>query len=396
MFIFGGSRHVEHLSLNRRDFLRGTAAALPLAWGSGLLFAGEDQKLGGLITREKEPVNLESPFGQLDGFLTPTERFYVRNHFAMPSIKAADWRLQVAGAVERPFELTYAQLVDLPARTFAATLECAGNGRSYLQPKAKGVQWELGAVSNAEWTGVPLGALLERAGVRPGAVEVVLEGADKGVVTNEPKPVGVLHFARSLPLVKALRPDVLLAHKMNGAPLPAAHGFPLRAVVGGWYGMASVKWLTRIVVVDRPFGGYFQTIDYAVWEKRDGLSMLTPLSEIQVKASIASPAAGEKVSANRKVRVHGAAWAGETDVAKVEVSTDGGKSWNEARLLGKPVPLSWRLWEYDWKTPAAGKATLMARATDRRGRVQPLERDPDRRNYAISHVLPVTVEIGGA
>lgn len=385
-------------SLNRRTFLLGTAAGLPLVWRADRLLAQETArsgKPGGLIPREKDPENLESPFNSLDSFLTPNDRFYVRNHFAAPSLKAADWRLEVSGAVERPFQLTYAQLLEWPTRSLVATLECAGNGRSFLQPRAKGVQWELGAVSNAEWTGIPLGALLEKAGVRSGAVEVILEGADKGEVKNEPKPVGAIHFARSLPLAKALRPDVLLAHKMNGAALPAAHGFPLRAVVGGWYGMASIKWLTRIIVTDRPFGGYFQTTDYSIWEKRDGLPVLTPISEVQVKASIARPAAGEKVPANGKYRVHGAAWAGETEVARVEISTDGGKTWSEVRLLGKPVPLAWRLWEYEWKTPAAGKATLMVRATDKRGRTQPLERDPDRRNYVISHVLPVPVEVAG-
>jgi DMSO/TMAO reductase YedYZ molybdopterin-dependent catalytic subunit len=390
---------VQTSFLSRRTFLRG-AAALPLAWSSARLFAdapGEGKPTEGLIPREKDPDNLEFPFTTLDRFLTPADLFYVRSHFDVPKIEAAGWRLKVEGAVERPLELTLAQLRELPERTLPATLECAGNGRAYLVPKAKGVPWELGAVSTAEWTGVPLAALLDRAGVKSGAVEVVLEGADKGEVKNEPKPTGPLHFARSLPLVKARTAnEVLLAYKMNGATLPAAHGFPLRAVVGGWFGMASIKWLTRIIVVDKPFGGYFQMVDYSTWQRRDGLPVLTPITAGEVKASIARPAANDVVPANAEYRIHGAAWAGESEVAKVEVSTDGGRVWSEAKLLGKTVPLCWRLWEFAWKTPAGGKPVLMARATDSRGRTQPLDRDPDRRNYVISHVLPVPVEVRGA
>ena len=192
-----------------------------------------------------------------------------------------------------------------------------------------------------------------------------------------------------------MRPEVLLAYTMNGAALPDPHGFPVRAVVGGWYGMASVKWLSRVVVTDRPFRGYEQTASYAVWERRDGLPSLTPLTEMDVKASIARPEAGEVVPAGAVYRIHGAAWAGESEVSKVEVSTDGGRTWAAGTLLGDPVPFAWRLWEYRWTAPAEGTAVLLARATDNRGRVQPLEHDPDRLNYMISHVRPTEVRVGG-
>lgn len=313
----------------------------------------------------------------------------------MPELDARAWRLKVVGAVGRPLELTYAQLRELPSRTVPVTLECAGNGRAYLDPKSKGVQWQLGAVSTAEWTGVPLGAVLERAGLRPGAVEVILEGADGGVPGNEPRPPGKVKFARSLPLAKARRPEVLLAYKMNGADLTKEHGFPVRAVVGGWYGMASVKWLTSLVVSERPFHGYFQTVDYAVWDKIAGVPTLTPLTGIAVKSAIARPAAGEAVPAGKDYAVRGFAWAGEADVAKVEVSTDGGKTWAAAKLLERPVPFCWRMWEHTWASPSAGKHKLMARATDTRGRSQPLTRDPAWRNYMISHVVPVEVMVAG-
>jgi DMSO/TMAO reductase YedYZ molybdopterin-dependent catalytic subunit len=303
------------------------------------------------------------------------------------------WKLTVTGAVEKPLELTYDQLLALPSRTTPVTLECAGNGRAFLDPKAKGVQWELGAVSTAEWTGVTLATILDKAGVKKNAVDVVLEGTDTGEPKNDPKPVGKIHFARGLSLAKALKPEVLLAYKMNGAVLPPLHGFPLRALVGGWYGMASVKWLQRIVVMDKPFHGYDQTADYSIWEQRDGLPTMVPIAEIEVKASIARPAPGETLAADKPYRVHGAAWAGESEIAKVEISIDGGKTWDESKLLGKSQPLTWRLWEYEWRAPQAGKRVLMARGTDKRGRVQPLERDPNRRSYMINHVLPTEVEV---
>ena len=380
--------------VGRRDFLAGAAAALPLAWAVRAAADGpREEREGGLIVRQRGPDNFEFPFATLDGFRTPVEKFYVRNHFAAPRLDARGWKLKVEGAVGRPLTLGYDDLLALPSKTLPVTLECAGNGRSYLSPKTPGVQWALGAVGTAEWTGVPLAAVLDRAGVRAGAADVILEGADRGVPKNEPRPAGPLSFARGLPLAKALKSEVLLAYKMNGVPLPPAHGFPVRAVVGGWYGMASVKWLRRVVVTDRPFLGYDQSVDYAVWDRSSGLPSLTPITEIQVKASIARPTAGESIPAGADYRVRGAAWAGESEVARVEVSADGGKTWDAATLLGEPVPLAWRLWEFTWKAPAAGRHRLLARATDRRGRTQPADRDPDRRNYMINHLVPTEVEV---
>jgi DMSO/TMAO reductase YedYZ molybdopterin-dependent catalytic subunit len=378
---------------NRRSFLYSSAAAaVPLLARRGLAFAdGKDPVR--LIEREKEPVNLEFPFAKLDGFLTPNDLFYVRDHFTAPTIAAKTWTLTVTGAVEKQLELTYDQLLALPSKTTAITLECAGNGRSFLDPKAKGVQWDLGAVSTAEWTGVTLETILDKAGVKKNAVDVVLEGTDTGEPKNDPKPSGKLYFVRGLPLAKALRPEVLLAYKMNGAVLPALHGFPLRAIVGGWYGMASVKWLRRVVVMDKPFHGYEETTDYSIWEERDGVPTMAPLTEIAVKASIARPVAGETIAVDKPYRVHGAAWAGESEIAKVEISTDGGKTWTEAKLLGKSQALTWRLWEYNWQAPKAGKHALVARATDQRGRTQPVERDPNRRSYMINHLVSTEVEV---
>jgi DMSO/TMAO reductase YedYZ molybdopterin-dependent catalytic subunit len=392
--------------MDRRTFCWGVASGLPLAWAAsaGPLVLGQTGGKGerrrkadrpaGLIPRQKDPDNLEFPFATLNSFITPNDQFFVRNHFPMPRLEARTWRLKVEGAVSRELELTCAELRKLPTHTVTATLECSGNNRAYLTPKAKGVPWQLGAVGNAEWTGVPLGEVLKKAGVAQSAVEVVLEGADQGEIPAEARPQGKVHFARSLPLARARKPEVLLAYRMNGAELAPAHGFPLRVVVPGWYGVASVKWLRRILVTERPFNGYFQSFDYSYFTRFKGLANVTPITELQIKAAIARPTAGEVIKAGAPYRIFGAAWTGDSEVSRVDVSTDGGRTWEKAKLLDKAVPYAWRLWSYAWRTPKkAGPARLLARATDARGRQQPLKRDPDLRNYLISHVLPVDVTV---
>jgi DMSO/TMAO reductase YedYZ molybdopterin-dependent catalytic subunit len=395
----------EMTGMERRDFLRLVSSGLPLSamflpepGGAQATVAGQAavgaQEPSGLIVRQRQPDNLESPFGAASDFITPNDRFYVRSHFAVPQLDARTWRLRVEGAVERPLDLSYQELLRLPALTRAVTLECAGNGRSFLTPPTKGVQWGLGAVSNAAWTGVPLGAILKQAGLRRDAVEVVLEGADSGEPKDPPKPTGPIHFARSLPLTREIQQNVLLAHQMNGATLPPAHGFPVRAVVPGWYGVASVKWLTRIVVTDRPFHGHFQTVDYAIWERSYGVPTRVPITEMLVKAEIARPGAADRIAAGASYLIHGAAWTGKADIAKVDVSADGGQTWNTAKLLGSQTRYAWRLWEYHWTAPAQpGSYTLLARATDTRGNTQEMQRQPDRENYLINHILPVPITV---
>ena len=348
----------------------------------------------GLIVRALEPLNLEMPFETLSGFTTPNESFYVRCHFPIPEIRAADWRLQIEGEVEAPFELDYQELLRMESRTLAATLECAGNNRSFLEQKVKGVQWGLGAVGNASWTGVPLSAVLERARTKSGATEVILEGADEGEIESPPRPAGKIRYARSLPLGKAVN-DVLLAHTMNGERLSASHGFPLRAIVPGWYAMAAVKWLQRIIVTAQPFAGYYQSIDYTFWDRTAGdLPTLKPLTEQQIKAEIARPEPGETVPADTTYRVRGAAWSSDALITKVEISTDSGATWEIAQLDDTSVMNAWRLWEYDWRTPnKPGPQTLMTRATDSRGRTQSSERDADRATYMINHILRIVVDV---
>jgi DMSO/TMAO reductase YedYZ molybdopterin-dependent catalytic subunit len=350
------------------------------------------QLRAGKIVRVEDPLNLEMPFETLRDFITPTGSFYVRTHFPIPKIDKKDWRLRIEGEVENPLEFRYEHLLKMKALTIPVTLECAGNNRDFLEPKVKGVQWGLGAVGTANWTGVPLSSLLELAGVKSKAREVILQGADGRTLEDAKAPTGKLKFARSIPLAKAK--DVLLAYKMNDADLPPENGFPLRAIVPAWYAMASIKWLQRITVTNRRFTGYYQTMDYAYWARRGDTAELVPITEMQVKAEIARPVAGGIVPANSNVRVHGAAWTSDGEITKVELATDGGSTWNEAKLIGEAKPHAWRLWEFDWETPAKpGKQTLVARATDSNGRTQPIERDSDRGTYMINHLLPIEVEV---
>lgn len=390
---------------SRRDLLGGLAAGLA-ATGLGRTSRADDPPTptgsrppAALIVRESDPTNLESPPEALASGVTPTEAFYVRNHFAVPNVAdPASWMVEVAGAVREPLTLGLDDLRRLPTISRPALLECAGNGRVFLVPKARGLLWGKGAVGVAEWGGVPLAAILDRAGVEPGAAEVILEGADSGALTDPMQTPGVIPYARSLPLAKA-RADVLLAWEMNGRPLTPEHGFPVRAIVPGWYGMASVKWLRRVVVAREPFRGYFQTLEYSTFVRRDGLKSLQPLTQNAVNSQVLAPGRGEAVAGGAEYRVRGRAWAGEAEVVAVEFSADGGRSWANAELVGEAVPFTWRLWECSWHAPRqGGECRLLARARDDRGRVQPLERDPDLRSYAIHHAIPtvVTVRPAGA
>jgi DMSO/TMAO reductase YedYZ molybdopterin-dependent catalytic subunit len=346
----------------------------------------------GLIIRQKEPRNLESPFDQIDSYLTPTALFYIRSHFPIPKLDRASYRLRIDGAVRRPFALSYEELRSMRSETRVATLECAGNSRVFLVPQVQGAQWELGAVSNAEWTGVPLRALLERAELQEDACEIVLEGADRGTPKEEPVPPEPISYAWSLPRAKAIQPEVLIAYQMNGRDLSPDHGFPVRAIVPGHYGMASVKWLTGIRAVREPFHGYWQTTDYAYWASMDGKPVRRPLGEMKLKSEIARPRVYETLVPNRIYTVSGAAWAGDTDVTEIAVSTDGGRSWAEAEFLDPVRRHAWRRWKFDWLTPKEpGQYTLLARAKDAGGLIQPDRHDQNYGTYVIDHSLPIEV-----
>ena len=354
-----------------------------------------DSKHYSAIVHTQHPAVLEFPFSDLGPFLTGHDRFFVRNHFSeIPEIDCRRWRLRIEGSVGNPQEFSLDDLLKMPPKAVVATIECAGNGRAFLQPKTAGIQWRLGAVGTAEWTGVPLASLLQRAGVVESAVEVVLEGADKGTIEKFDSD-REMSYARSLPISKALAEGVLLAYGMNGRAMPREHGYPLRAIVPGWYGMASVKWLQRIVATEKPFTGYFQLVDYSYWRVQNGSSVQkTPVTELEVKAVIARPEMNELIAAGSCYRIQGAAWSGGSVVTEVEVSTDNARTWSPSSFLDPGSPHAWRRWEYYWTVPRhVGCINLLARATDKKGRTQPISPDILRSGYMISHVLPVSVRI---
>ena len=341
-----------------------------------------------------EPENSETPLESHAGWVTPNRLFFVRNHFQRPEIDLDAWRLSVEGRVRRPRRWTWEELNELPQRTVFATVECAGNGRSFLQPRAAGVQWAAGAIGHAEWTGVPLREILDDAGLETAAVQILCQGADQGTEADHPEP---MHFERALPLEKALHPDTLLALRMNGEPLEPDHGFPLRLFVPGWYGVASVKWLVRIAALDAPFEGYFQTTKYTVRRRGspnaggDGLETVV-VGPMAVKSEILRPRPGEALGVGPN-RVVGLAWAGEEAVARVEISTNACSDWTPAELIGPRAAYSWTLFEATWWVETPGDYSLYARAISESGRVQPAEHDPLNGGYLISFSRPTCVRV---
>ena len=310
------------------------------------------------------------PLEALRHELTPVGLHYLLIHFDIPHVDAATWRLELGGRVERPVTLSLEELQARPARTLAVTLECAGNGRSLLSPRPLSQPWVQEAVGTAEWTGTPLAPLLEEAGLEPDAVEVVFTGLDRGIQGD------VEHdYARSLPLDEALREDVLLAWAVNGVPLPPQHGFPLRLVVPGWYGMTHVKWLRSIAVVDEEFRGWQQDVAYRLRESEDEQG--TPVTRILPRSLLVPPGIPDFLTRTRYLDagpcvVEGRAWSGWAPVERVEVSTDGGASWADAAVGEAPSRFAWSGWRYEWDA-APGEHELLSRATDASGRTQPLE-----------------------
>ena len=340
----------------------------------------------GLVVHQAEALNCETPPGDLGEDLTPTVRFYRRSHFPIPVLDPAAWRLGVGGMVHRPLSLSLPELIRLPAETLAVTLECAGNGRALQRPPAPGVQWGPGAVGTAEWTGPRLADVLARAGIRPGACEVIFGGADQGAVGGSPR---LIRFERSLPVRDALESGALLAYAMNGQPLPVRHGYPLRLVVPGWYAVASVKWLTDIRVVAEPFDGFFQAVHYVYDWDRGGHGTPEPVREMQVRALITRPCAGQELPAGGVI-VRGVAWSGAAPVARVEVSVAGGP-WHKARLVGAPAAHGWQQWEFLASGLGPGEVTVRARATDLAGRVQPGRPEWNRLGYGTNFIHEVRV-----
>jgi sulfite oxidase len=279
------------------------------------------------------------------------------------------WKLAIGGEVERPLSLTLADLNKVPVQSVTNTLECAGNGRALQHPKVPGIQWGKGAVGNAQFSGPSLKSLLEKAGVKDTGKHVIFRGLD--VVPGKVPP-----FVRSIPIEKALDGDTLVATHMNGAALTPHHGYPARVITPGWAGAASCKWLAEIMVQDKPGEGNFMLPGYRMPNQPVKLGEAVKpedthsVTGLTVKSLIAGPSDGAKVKAGAQV-VRGVAWAGEADITRVDISTDGGASWSPARLGKDRAKYAWRLWSYAWKPTRSGDYTILSRATDSQGRVQP-------------------------
>ncbi len=350
-----------------------TPTALP-AVGPGLLQAFDrDPNM-----KVQSPVDWESPTEALQPFITPARSFFVRSHYPFPVVRPDEWRLNISGLVDRPTTLTYEQLTRMPSRKLTAWIECAGDGRSRFTPMASGTRWLLGAVSNGEWTGVPLRDVMGMAGGRAGAMEVVCAGA------------GNSQWTRGLPMAKAMDPDTLLAWQLNGENLRVEQGAPVRLIVPGWIGVANVKWLTSLDVLDKPHDGFFNTVSYTFVDG-DGKN-LGQLTTQPVKSIVTSVSPEARLNRGMQM-VTGKAWSGDGEITKVEVSTDGGRMWRDARITQQAGKWSWYAFEYAWDAPA-GAATITSRATDGKGNVQP-EIPPYNRNgyqYNGWWRVPVTVQ----
>ncbi len=341
------------------------AWALPDPQSQAIDVPGEDA----LILRSYRFVDLETPVEFFNTWLTPVPHFFVRNHMHEPSeLDPQSWKLSVGGEVEKPFALSLTELARIEAHSVVNTLECAGNGRGFQRPQVPGIQWGKGAVSTARFSGPRMRDVLQRAGIKASGKHVMFRGLDE-------IPGKVPPFIRSIPIDKALNSDTLIATNMNGSPLTKHHGFPARALVPGWIGAASCKWLTEIKILDAEFAGNFMSPGYRFPNQpgKPGEAIKPedthPLEALTVKSVIAGPSDGAALKAGR-VAVHGAAWAGEADVVKVEISTDGGTSWNPARLEREQAHYAWRLWNYEMKAKK-GDYAILSRATDNRGGTQP-------------------------
>jgi DMSO/TMAO reductase YedYZ molybdopterin-dependent catalytic subunit len=385
----------------------GRAGASPLRLGPEGLPAGTletavlDSLRGkeALIKRTYRPPNYETPLEYFDAPYTPNARFFVRYHLAaIPEVDPARWRLKVGGdAAATPVEFTLDDLrrqfeaVELPALCF-----CAGNRRGLFQPHVPGIQWGDGAMGNALWQGVRLRDVLDKAGIGQDALEIAFDGADAGVLDKTPD------FAKSLPLSKALDANTLIAYAMNGEPLPHWNGFPARLVVPGWAATYWVKHLTAINAVSKPLDSFWMKTAYRIPKGKFAVDSRfpsqeaeasEPIAELVVNSLIVAPGEGQRFERGSPVEVKGVAWDGGHGIERVEVSTDGGQNWQPANLDKELGLYSWRLWSFRFNPTQGGPATVMVRATNRRGQTQPAEPVANPAGYHRNAVQTVTVSV---
>lgn len=372
------------MRVSRRTlFVGATAAILPRIIG-----AADQGDQSRMIIRSPKPEDLEMPLNGFTDWITPIDRFFVRCHTYTPKVNSSEWSLKIDGKVDRPITLTMDDLKKLPRLEMVAVMECAGNGRRFYEPRVAGTQWAFGSVGNGRWTGVRLRDVLQKAGIQSSAKEILCDGADV--------PLGKMpDFQRTITVEKAFHPDTMLAYQMNGQLLPVEHGFPLRLIAPGWASDSWVKWLQHIEVLDHEFDGFWMKSAYrhpshpvAPGTAVDPAAMV-PVTDLNVKSIIASPNGWAKPG---RVRVQGTAWSNSSPVTKVELSTDAGQTWRNAKLGGQRTKYGWRLWQLDWKA-AEGTYTLIARATNEAGQTQPLQEQWNPNGYLWNVAQPVPVTI---
>jgi DMSO/TMAO reductase YedYZ molybdopterin-dependent catalytic subunit len=320
--------------------------------------------------------------------LTPAGLHYVLVHYDIPAASAANWRLTVDGCVEQPLSFGMTELRAMGRQTVRVTLECAGNGRAGLQPRPISQPWLVEAVGTAEWTGVPLADLIRAAGIRGDAIDVVFTGADHGFERGVEQD-----YQRGLTITEALESGAIVAWEMNGAPLPPQHGYPLRLIVPGWYGMASVKWLRSIELIDHEFTGYQNAVAYRIRQQPDEVGV--GITRIEPRALLIPPGHPDFMSRHRfvpagPVVLQGRAWSGWAPIERVELSVDAGVSWHDAKLDAASNDLSWRGFTFDWDA-VPGEHVLTVRAHDAGGRVQPIEAPWNRGGFANNSAQRITV-----
>jgi sulfane dehydrogenase subunit SoxC len=338
--------------------------------------------------------NHSMPLEALRYPITPIGLHYLLIHYDIPFVDASTWELSIGGRVRRPLRLGLDEIKARPSVTIPVTLECAGNGRARLSPRPQSQPWLGEAVGTAEWTGTPLGPILADAGLLDESAHVVFTGLDRGVQGGIDQV-----YERSLPLAEARRSEVLLAYAINGQTLPPQHGFPLRLIVPGWYGMTNVKWLRSITVVNGPFDGYQQARAYHF--RRTDNDAGEAVTRMLPRALMVPPGVPDFMSRARFVapgihRIEGRAWSGRAPVAKVEFSDDGGASWVEA-ALGDPVSArAWLGWTHQWRATTTGDHELCVRATDAEGNTQPPEQNWNLEGVQNNAIQRVRVTVGAA
>jgi len=377
-----------HLSRRR---LVALAAAAPFAPAAGQQLVVPGKKP--MIVHNEFPEDLESLPEYLDTWITPVDSFFVRQHLPRPKIDIRSWRLSVGGRVGNRLSLSLGDLKAFPQVTVPATLECAGNGRSHFRPRMPGLQWNKGAIGNAEWRGPRVRDILAKAGALPSAAFADFDGADVGVAKTP-------DFIRSIPMRKCLHEATILALEMNGAPLPDIHGFPARLIVPGWDGASWVKWVSRIDATEQMHGGFYMNPAYR-YPRNPGPpgqpvkpEDLDVLEGMAVKSFFARPASGSRHKLGA-ITLSGAAWAGENRIVRVDVSSDGGATWRPASLSRQDYRFAWRTWQFEWKPARPGYYTLCCRALDSAGRTQPLEAAWNPSGYLYNAVERVGVTVEG-